>query len=141
MLNRLRRFVKNNRGTTMLEFVISFMLLLIIWGGICNFGLLFKERLAVTAAVREAGREAAVSGNLYAGIDRGYQVLQAEGIGPERSVVLVYQPAANLFAVEVTCRSPLFLPLLNGLMGGSPFASELTLQETKYYRYEATPES
>jgi len=139
MRKLVKRLWRDNRGTAMLEFVISFMLVLIIWAGICNFSLLLKERLALASAAREAGRETAVSGDLHAGINRGYEVLQAEGITPDRSRVLVYQPASNLFAVEVTCRSPVFLPLVNGLMGGSPFDSEITIHETKYYRFEETP--
>jgi hypothetical protein len=136
MLARIKQALKETQGTVMLEFVASLMILLVIWAGICNFGLLLGERLAIASAAREAGREAAISGNPRIGIECGYRVLEAAGIGSGRSEVLVYEPSRNLFAVEVTCRSPVFLPLVNGLMGGRPFDSEITMHETNYFRAE-----
>jgi Flp pilus assembly protein TadG len=131
--------LKDNRGTIFLEFVMSFIVLLILWAGICNCALLFKERLAVASALREAGREAAVRKDFYAGIDKGYQVLQAAGVPRDRSEVQVYQAAQNLVAAEVTCRSPVALPLMNGMMGGNPLAREIVLHDVKVFRYEETP--
>jgi len=132
------RLARNQRGSVLVEYVVCFLLLLLLWAGVCNCGLLLKERLAVAAAVREAGREAAVRGDPYAGVEKGYQVLQAAGIPRDRVQVNVYHRASNLVAAEVTCRSPVFLPLM-GAMVGSSWANEITLHDVKFFRSERTP--
>ena len=132
------RTVKDSRGTVMLEFMLSIMVLLVIWSVMCNCALLLRERLAVASALREAGREAAVNGNFFTGVERGRQILEQAGIPNGRAQIEVYQAADNLIAAEVTCQSPVILPLISSLMGGG-WASSVTFSDTKYFRYEAIP--
>lgn len=111
MRTTFTRLAKNSRGAVMLEFIMSIMVLLVIWAVMCNCALLMRERLAVASALREAGREAAVTANLFAGAERGRQILNQAGIPGDRAQVNV-MAANNLIAAEVTCRSPVVLPLM-----------------------------
>ena len=129
------RLIQDERGPVMLEFVISCIMFVIIFAGVCNLGLVFKDRMAVAAAVREAGRTAAVTGNTWDGSQVGYGVLQRAGIGSERANVTV-TAGVNTYTASVTCTSPIALPFAAGLLGGSVWENHVTLSDTKYFRKE-----
>jgi Flp pilus assembly protein TadG len=59
----LRRFIKNNRGQTLVEFALLLPVLLLILGGMIDFGLVYHEQLVMTAAAREGARVAVVNGD------------------------------------------------------------------------------
>lgn len=133
----MRKFCKDERGPVLLEFVISCVLLIIIWAGICNLGLIFKDRMALAAAVREAGRTAAVTNSAWEGTRAGHEVLNRAGIGADRATVSV-TPGTNAYTAVVTCRSPVALPLAASILGGSSWESHITLTDTKHFRREPT---
>lgn len=58
---RTRRRVRGERGASAVEFALVMPLLLLIIGGIFNFGLAFSQKLALDNAVRETARAAAVN--------------------------------------------------------------------------------
>jgi Flp pilus assembly protein TadG len=65
---------RDERGASAVEFALVMPLLLLILGGIFNFGLAFSQKLALDNAVRETARSAAVNtGNTQA-------QLQAAGV-------------------------------------------------------------
>jgi Flp pilus assembly protein TadG len=55
--------LKNQQGQSVAEFALVLPLLMIILLGILQFGVLFRDYLAVTDAVRAGARKAAVSRN------------------------------------------------------------------------------
>ena len=55
-----RRPRRNERGTAALEFALVVIPLLLILGGIVNFGMAFSQKLALDNAVRQAARAAVV---------------------------------------------------------------------------------
>lgn len=60
---RLRSFIKNNRGQALVEFALLLPVLLLIIGGMIDFGFVYHEQLVMTAAAREGARVAVVNGD------------------------------------------------------------------------------
>lgn len=60
----MRRFSRREEGQAMVEFAIVLPVLLLIVLGIIQFGMLFKNYIALTDAVRVGARQAAVSRTL-----------------------------------------------------------------------------
>lgn len=112
--------MKDKRGAVILEFVLSCMLVMVVFMGMVNMALLVKDKLAVTAAAREAGREYAVTQSWEQSVARGYETLAVSGIGAERSQVTVTpgSPGAYLVTAEAGCESPVFFPGLSMMLGG-----------------------
>jgi hypothetical protein len=133
--------VKNKqKGTVLLEFVLSTFVLVMVFAMLCNCAFLLREKIAVASAAREAGRQAAVTKDMRLGIEVGERVMVSSGVPESRFTVRVYQAAQNLIASEVTCDSPLLLPMIGGLLGDewSPY---LTFHKVLYFRYEETPQN
>lgn len=122
----------------MLEFVLSAMVLVILFAVMANCALLLGERITMATALREAGREAAVTGSLSKGINVGKDIFDNGGIESSRYQIRVYQAAENLIAAEATCKSPVLMPLIGGLMGNE-WSSFVTFNDVKYFRVEDTP--
>lgn len=57
---RLLKFIKNEKGQTLVEFGLVLPVLLILVMGIIQFGFIFSAKIALTNAVREGARVAAV---------------------------------------------------------------------------------
>lgn len=125
----------DNRGSVLLEFVIASMLLLVLWAGMCNTALILKDRLAVAAVARDAGREAAVTGSNHNGVLKGQEIARANGIDSRASISV--RPAGDSYITsEVSCRSPLAFPGMGALFGGKPWDKEITLKTAKTFRLE-----
>jgi Flp pilus assembly pilin Flp len=60
----MKRTYKDERGQTMVEFALVIPVLCLLVFGIIQFGLLFRDYLALTDAVRVGARQAAVSRSL-----------------------------------------------------------------------------
>jgi len=131
----LRRLVKNNQGSVLLEFVLVCMLVLIIWGGMCNTALALKDKLTTVAAAREAARTYAVTEDVGDAKDKGYEILSAGAISKERSTVNIYRndPAVNLVRSEVTCDIPIAIPQVMALLGGKEWQN-ITVRESAVFR-------
>ncbi|GBF33962.1 hypothetical protein DCCM_3073 [Desulfocucumis palustris] len=130
----LKMIARNERGAVLLELVITSMIILVIWTGMCNTALLFKDKLAVIAVAREAGREAAATGNLSRGEQKGREMMDITKIR-DKAEINVYWYESPYLAAEVTCRSPLVLPGMGALLG-HPWEKEITLKTTKIFRAE-----
>lgn len=60
---RLARSRRHSRGQSLAEFALVFPILMLIIGGIIQFGVIFTAQNALTQAVRDAGRWAATQQN------------------------------------------------------------------------------
>jgi Flp pilus assembly protein TadG len=131
----MKLFKGDRRGSVMLEFVAACMLVLLIWAGVCNLALILKDRLVVAASAREAGRTAAVTGDAGEGERNGYQMLAAGNIYPGRATVVVRSdsPQLQMVSSRVTCRTPVAVPGLMLLFGGSPWEKELTVSDSAVF--------
>lgn len=112
--------VKDQRGGVILEFVLSCILVMVVLLGIVNVGFLIKDKLAVTAAAREAGREYAISQDWNRSVNAGYAALEASGVDRFRSAVTVSPGSLGTYLVtaEASCDSPVFFPGLGLMLGG-----------------------
>ena len=63
-MKKVDRSYKNERGQTLVEFAVALPLLLMVLFAIFEFGIVFRNYLALTEAVRVGAREAAVSRQL-----------------------------------------------------------------------------
>lgn len=61
-----RRRRRNERGASAVEFALTVLPLMLIIGGIVNFGVLFSQKLALDNAVRQAARAVVVDTGLDA---------------------------------------------------------------------------
>lgn len=59
-MQALLRFLKDNRGQSVVELALVLPVLLLLLGGMIEFGRVFHDYLVVTAAAREGARAAAV---------------------------------------------------------------------------------
>lgn len=59
-MNAIIRYLQNNRGQSVVEFALVLPIILLLLGGMIDFGRVFHEYLVVTAAAREGARSAAV---------------------------------------------------------------------------------
>ncbi len=131
----MMRLKGDRRGSVMLEFVAACMLVLLIWAGACNLALILKDRLVVATAAREAGRAAAVTGDAGEGVRKGYEVLKAGNIDSGRATVVVRRDTPQRLMVKssVTCRTPVAIPGLMILFGGSPWEKEVAVSDSAVF--------
>jgi Flp pilus assembly protein TadG len=131
----IRNRFKDNRGSILLEFVVVCMLVLIIWGGMCNAALALKDKLTTVAAAREAARTYAVTESISDAKSKGYEILSAGGISKKRATVNIYRndPAINLVRSEVSCSIPIAVPQVMALLGGDEW-EDIKIRESAVFR-------
>jgi Flp pilus assembly protein TadG len=148
MVNPLLRRVRSQRGAELIEFALVLPILLMVFAGIVDFGLMFQRFLAINNAAREGARIAVLPG--YTQIDVQNRVTQyiREGIGdPTASPTIVLTtvsidppgptPAFPAAQVIVTMtHNYLFLGPVSGLVGGT-FTSSITLAARSTMRIES----
>lgn len=125
---------RDQRGGVLLEFVFSALLLVFIFAGIVNMGLVYKDRLVLAGAVREAGRSAAVHHSLSEAERRGRAYLEAHGLAGDVKLTVVR--GGRYVQVEGTARSPVMIPGMNALMGGRAWDSTIEMRDSKLFRVE-----
>ncbi len=124
----------DQRGGVLLEFVFSALLLVFIFAGIVNMGLVYKDRLVLAAAVREAGRSAAIHHNMSEAGQRGQDFLGSHGLTGDIRLRAVR--GGGYVEVEGVVRSPVMIPGMNALMGGRAWDSTIEMRDTKLFRVE-----
>lgn len=124
----------DRRGSVLLEFVSSTLLLTLVFAGIVNMGLVYKDRLVLAAAVREAGRHAAVYHTIHGAEQRGQAYLDAHGLAG--SVRLATVRGGRYVEVEGVAKSPVMIPGMSALMGGKAWDSTIEMRDVKLFRFE-----
>lgn len=92
---------RNDRGASAVEFALVVPILLLILGGIFNFGLAFSQKLALDNAVRETARSAAVN------TGRTSDELENAGVTTFNNSSIARQGAAAVLDVG-SCRGAAF---------------------------------
>jgi len=94
---RLPARVRSQAGAELVEFALVLPILLLVFGGIVDFGLLLQRQQVVTNAAREGARLAVLPG--YTGADVQARVTQfvRQGINSDSAA-----PVANLTLVTLT---------------------------------------
>lgn len=151
LINRLRRGSADERGAELIEFAVALPMLLLVFAGIVDFGILLQRYEVVTNAAREGARMGTLSGYSVTDIQgRAQSYLTASGLtdtAPTPTVTYGTQPVtpggASIDVVTVTVQYPhafIFLGPIAQLVGGSSIAN-ITLSASSTMRREvaATP--
>jgi Flp pilus assembly protein TadG len=141
---KLRDRIKSERGAELVEFALTFPILLLVVLGILDFGLLFQRYEVLTNAAREGARIAVLDGYGQADVaSRIDTYLDAAGLtatptipGVVTTPVTLAGNCTNLKTVTVSYpHNYLFFGGIIGYFGGSGFASR-TLSATAEMRAE-----
>jgi Flp pilus assembly protein TadG len=142
-LRRYRR-LRSQRGAELVEFALTFPLLLLVVLGIMDFGFLFQQYEVVTNAAREGARIAVLPGYSAADVEARVEQYLATGGLSRTPTTTVLPPAAVsiggacMTLTSVTVAYPhryMFLEGIVAYMGGTGFADK-TLTATATMRYE-----
>jgi len=140
----LRR-LRSEHGSQLVEFAFVLPFLLVIIGGISDFGLLFRTQSVVTNAAREGARLAVLPGNEqndYATVRARVTEYLGDSTATGTATIAIapatvtIAPSTNADGVRVTVtytHDTLFLGPLLGLIGGS-FADLVTFQTSAFMR-------
>lgn len=121
-MNGLRRRWKSESGAELVEFALTFPILLLVVLGIIEFGLMFREYEIITNAAREGARIRVLSA--YDADDataRVEQYLDAAGLDSDLADTTVGDPeavdigGACISAVEVSVEYPHPVPFIEGI--------------------------
>ena len=94
---RLPARVRSESGAELVEFALVLPLLLLVFGGIVDFGLLLQRQQVVTNAAREGARLAVLPGYTSADVQARVTQFVQEGINSDTAA-----PVANLTLVTLT---------------------------------------
>lgn len=135
----LRRYCKNKRGQSIVEFALVLPILLLIVFGIVHFGFLFYSYLTVNEAAREGARSAVV-GETDAVVRARVQTASTLAI-PNPAVNIVITPAdtARIVGQPVTVTVTMPTPVPVNLPFVSTFVPAGGLTGTVTMRVENTP--
>jgi Flp pilus assembly protein TadG len=144
ILSRRDRPLGSARGSEVVEFALVSPVVLLVLGGILDFGFLFNNYTVVTNAAREGARMAAIPGSAEADVkERVNKYIQAAGLtlsGVSTTVepVAVVVGGRNINAVKVKVSYPynyMILGPLVQMVGGGSFAA-ITLKTAATMRTE-----
>jgi len=111
-----RRATRNERASAMVEFAIVLPLLVLVFAGVAEFGVAFKQKLAVSNAVQTAtrtgsslGKNAAADMAILDSIQQGFSSLPGNGDALVTKVT-VYKADASGNVQDSRINTYLFLP-------------------------------
>ena len=126
-INRRQRW-HSERGAELVEFALTFPLLLIVVLGILDFGFLFQRYEVVTNAAREGARIAVLPGYAAADVtDRVEQYLTAAGLDPAQADVTPIAASAVELAPGGPCMT------VTGVTVAYPHVYSFVGQFMKYF--------
>lgn len=130
----MRKMLRREEGTTIVEFALVLPIFLALLLGMINFALLINNHLVAQDAAREAANTAAVTGNVQKALAKGREILDLGAFGSSASVVVDNPIGVRRIGATVTYTTPVTAPGLGALLGGKPWDNEIVLREqTSYY--------
>jgi Flp pilus assembly protein TadG len=147
MREPLFRRLQSRRGAELIEFALVLPFLLLIFGGIVDFGLLLHRQQVVTNAAREGARLAVLPGYQLADVQARVQAFVQEGINDASaspvttltpvSITAGAGPPVQAAQVVVTLSDEfLILGPIVSLAGGTGTFGAITLTGRSTMRYE-----
>jgi Flp pilus assembly protein TadG len=125
MTKRVR--TRNDQGQTMVEFVLVLPILLVVLFGIVQFGITFKDYVALTDAVRTGARTAAVSRfSATPSADTIARVKGASDLNGSKLSVTVTSTWVHGDDVVVTAKYPYSISLLGVVVASGDLTSSTT---------------
>ena len=148
---RLSARVRSQAGAELVEFALVLPILLLVLGGIVDFGLLLQRQQVITNAAREGARLAVLPGYCLGDVDDRVRRFVQEGLNnPTAAPVTVMAPDAlpvvtgppiPVRRVQVTLADRfLILGPIVSLAGGSGSFGTIALTATTTMRVEAETE-
>jgi Flp pilus assembly protein TadG len=144
-----RRTWGSDRGAELVEFALTLPLLLVVFGGIIDFGLMLQRHQVLSNAAREGARLAILPGyQCEADVVPRVQAYVREGVGdataapattcPTVTITPALGPAFDAVRVNVSLTEPFLVlgPIVNLAGGNWTLGSSLTLRATSTMRIE-----
>jgi Flp pilus assembly protein TadG len=138
----------SERGAELVEFALALPLLLVVFGGIIDFGLLLQRHQVLSNAAREGARLRVLPGYVEADCQARVQAYVREGIAdngatpvttcPTVTITPATGPAFDAVRVQVSLTEPFLVlgPIVNLAGGNWTLGSNLTIQATSTMRIE-----
>lgn len=121
-MRTINQYVRSNRGQTVVEFALILPVVLLLLGGMLEFGRVFHDYLVVTAAAREGARTAAVGSDNATVIST---VKEAASTIDRGSLTVGVTPSTRVrgesVTVKVTNKVPLIIPLISVFFPENPY--------------------
>ena len=124
---------KSEKGQAMVEMALVLPILLILLGGIIDFGWLFYNQLALTNAAREGARYAAIHHhNSPDWEEKTISLMNGTYIGAARAEASVYEPQESQICATMTADVPILTGVASTILGDD----SMTLTGTCIMRLE-----
>ena len=148
MLLRLPARVRSQTGAELVEFALVLPMMLLVFGGIVDFGLLLQRQQVVTNAAREGARIAVLPGYNLTDVQARVTAFVREGLQDNSLTPETLRPCVHIspgtgpmfdaYQVQVTLRSNFIIlgPIVS-LAGGSGSFGEIPISATSTMRIEA----
>ena len=134
MLKRLvKRMRKSEAGQAMVEMALVLPILLILVGGIIDFGWLFYNQLALTNAAREGARYAAIHYHISSDWkNESVTLMQSTYVGVNSASAQVFEPELSQIRATMTADVPILTGVASTILGDD----SMTLTGTCVMRLE-----
>lgn len=119
MLKRLiKKLRRSEKGQAMVEMALVLPILILIIGGIVDFGWLFYNKLALNNAAREGARYAAIHYHLSTDWNaQAVQLMQNVYVGTNFSQAIVYDPASAQIQAQISANVPVLTGITSTILG------------------------
>ena len=119
MLKRLiKKLRRSEKGQAMVEMALVLPILLVLVGGIMDFGWLFYNQLALNNAAREGARYAAIHYRLSTDwMEEPVALMQDVYVGADSSQAVVHDPLTSQIEAQITADVPILTGIASTLLG------------------------
>lgn len=119
MLKRLiKKLRRSEKGQAMVEMALILPILILIIGGIVDFGWLFYNKLALNNAAREGARYAAIHYHLSTDWNaQAVQLMQNVYVGTNFSQAIVYDAASAQIQAQISANVPVLTGITSTILG------------------------
>ena len=119
MLKRLiKKLRRSEKGQAMVEMALVLPILILIIGGIVDFGWLFYNKLALNNAAREGARYAAIHYHLSTDWNaQAVQLMQNVYVGTNFSQAIVYDAASAQIQAQISANVPVLTGITSTILG------------------------
>lgn len=129
----LKKLKKSQCGQAMVEFALVLPILLILVGGIIDFGWLYYNKIALNNAAREGARYAAIHYNISADWKtKSVELMNSSYVGSTGATAVVEDPANSQIKASVTADVPILTGVASTIMG----SNSMTMTGTCIMRLE-----
>lgn len=129
----LKKLKKSQCGQAMVEFALALPILLILVGGIIDFGWLYYNKIALNNAAREGARYAAIHYNISTDWKaKSVELMNSTYVGNAGANAVVEDPVNSQIKASVTANVPILTGVASTIMG----SNSMTMTGTCIMRLE-----